>query len=57
MNDNLIAEARCWLADCVWEDVEREDIFEMPDSRIIQAVARHYEGGIAAFILATAGVA
>lgn len=48
----MIDQMRDWLADCTFVDVDADDIKAMPDDRIIRAVARNYDGGIAGFIKA-----
>lgn len=47
---DLIREARSWIADC-FEDV---DVAELSDAEVRSGVQRHYEGGWAAFVAATA---
>jgi hypothetical protein len=49
LNAQEIKEAKSWLMDCVFADVEPEDIEEMTDSTIVKAIARHYDGGIPEF--------
>ncbi len=46
----MIQEARDWLADCVWADMDPEDFAELSDTAVIRGVDRHYEGGWAAFL-------
>ena len=45
-----IQQARQWLTECVWEDIDDDDINEMSDSHIVSGIARHYSGGIEQFI-------
>lgn len=45
-----IAEARAWIADCMWADLEPEDIAELSDAVVISGVARFFDGGLAAFV-------
>lgn len=49
----LLADARSWLMDCVWLDVESEDIAEMSARQILLAVNRHFEGGWINFVAAS----
>jgi hypothetical protein len=44
-----ITEARAWLMDCQWADMESEHVATLSDAMILWAVARHYEGGIEQF--------
>jgi hypothetical protein len=46
-----ITEARAWLCDCTWADVNDSDIMAMSAERIERAIQSHYEGGMDAFIL------
>lgn len=44
-SEALIAEARAWVADCVWRE-DPEDLAAMPDRDVLRSVDRHYEGGL-----------
>ena len=46
-----LKEAREWLMDCTWQDVDPDDIETMPDLTIIAATNRHFCGGIQGFLL------
>lgn len=48
----LMLEARDWVADCVWTNLEPEDFVELIDAAIRNAVESQYEGGWAAFATA-----
>ena len=52
MTNEQLHAAREWLSDCVWADEDVDSIAEMPAEVILRAVARHYAGGLAAFLLA-----
>lgn len=41
--------AREWIAECVWNDLEADEIDELSDSEILKGIRRHFAGGIAAF--------
>lgn len=43
-------DARGWLADCEWQDLTPEDCYDLPIREVWQAIKRHYEGGIDAFL-------
>lgn len=47
-----LQQAKDWLADCVWADVEAEEILmgAIPDDAIGRAIARHFDGSIPAFV-------
>ena len=54
MNNHIEKEAREWLADCVWGDVDTHYIMnEASKEEIVKVVERYYEGGLSAFILAS----
>jgi hypothetical protein len=44
-----LAAAREWIADCVWRDLDADDVAELTDEEVTRGVARHYDGGLAAF--------
>jgi hypothetical protein len=45
-----IQDMRDWLSDCQWNEVDADDIAEMPAERIVRAVGLHYDGGVDAFL-------
>ncbi len=45
--EDLIKEARAWLADLEWAD--EPDFDAMTDEQIRRGVGRHYDGGWAGF--------
>jgi hypothetical protein len=45
-----VTEARAWLSDCEWQDIDADGIAVLSDACVMRAVARHYEGGVRAFI-------
>lgn len=52
----LADEARAWLAEIEWADLNRAEALQLPDEHAIAAVERHYDGGLAAFIADGAAV-
>jgi hypothetical protein len=46
----VLAEMRAWIGDCVWSDLDQDDIAELTDRQIINGVRRHYSGGVHQFI-------
>jgi hypothetical protein len=46
----LADDARAWLAEIEWADLDREEALQLPDEHAIAAVDRHYAGGLTAFI-------
>ena len=47
-----LEQAREWLADCTWPDVEDSEEFwtEFSDEQIERGIERHFGGGLKAFI-------
>lgn len=45
-----VTEARAWLSDCAWADIDAEGIARLSDAVVMRAVARHYDGGLVAFM-------
>lgn len=45
-----IREMRDWIADCVWQDLHEDEVDDLTDEQVVRGVARHYCGGVAAFI-------
>lgn len=53
LNREQLIEARAWLSDCAWgEEAEgdRLNFDTMSDRAIERGVARHFDGGINAFL-------
>lgn len=40
-----VAEARGWVADCMWRE-EPEDLDELTDAQVVRGVDRHFDGGM-----------
>lgn len=47
---HLIGEARGWISDCVWANLEPDDVDDLTDEEIRRGVQRHYDGGWDAFV-------
>jgi len=45
-----VTAARAWLADCTWADADDGVIAALTDACVMRGVARHYEGGVPAFM-------
>ena len=45
-----IADAREWISDCEWGNLEPDDIAELSDIDIVRGVDRHYSGGWEEFL-------
>lgn len=47
---DTIAEMREWAMECEWVE-DADEIAAMNDDVIVRGIARHYDGGVAQFIL------
>lgn len=45
-----IAEARVWVRDCLWTDLDAEDVEDLAPMTIVRGVERFYAGGWDAFL-------
>lgn len=45
-----LKEARDWILDCVWADLNESDVAELTGEQIVKGIQRHYEGGWSAFV-------
>lgn len=45
-----IAEARGWIADCTWRELEEDDVPELTTEQVIKGIQRHYDGGWSQFV-------
>lgn len=52
LQGEALREAYGWLADCTWADIDGEGIAALSPVQVTRAVARHYDGGVAAFLAA-----
>lgn len=50
MTPEQLAEARGWISDCVWPDLEPEDIDQLTAAQVQRGISRHYDGGITQFV-------
>jgi len=55
LNASQLRDARDWLAECQWRDLEPEDIAILTDAQVERGIAEHYEGGVLAFLRADVG--
>lgn len=46
----VITEARDWIADCSWNDLDPEEIEELTDEEVLKGVKKHYSGGLEGFL-------
>lgn len=46
-----LVEARAWIAECAWPDLDESEIADLTPKQIERGIARHYAGGIEAFRL------
>ena len=45
-----LEQARVWVSECVWEDLEPDNAASISDAQIHKAINRHYTGGWAQFV-------
>lgn len=50
MSPSLIQQMRAWIADCIWQDLDAEQVAQLSEARVIQGVRRHYAGGLEQFV-------
>lgn len=41
---------RDWILDCVWADLESDDVTELSDEEVVRGVRAHFDGGITGFL-------
>ncbi len=46
----MLKSMREWLMDCDWRDLDADQIEELEDWRIINAVGRHWDGGLTEYV-------
>jgi len=49
-DEATIKAMRDWVADCVWSDLDPEDVASLTDAEIVAGVRKHYVGGVDAFL-------
>lgn len=50
LSEREIAAAREWIAQCVWADLDPDEVDDLTDRDVIVGIERHYEGGWPAFL-------
>jgi hypothetical protein len=45
-----LKQARAWIAECIWGDIDPDEISSLSDRRIYAGINQHYAGGWAQFI-------
>ena len=46
----VIKEAREWISECQWPDLEPDQVAELSDEQAIAGVRRHFDGGLEEFL-------
>ena len=46
-----VAEAKEWIADCEWGDLDPDDALELTYAQIIRGLQRHFDGGIHGYLV------
>ena len=47
---DTLEQARVWISECVWADVDGPDIPRLSDRQVYAGINRHYAGGWAQFV-------
>jgi hypothetical protein len=50
ISSEQLSAMRDWVSECVWLDIEPEDVAELTERQIVQGIERHYVGGVEAFL-------
>ena len=50
LTGRALNDARDWLKDCTWQDMDEDDFDELTAEQITRGVARHYDGGLVQFL-------
>ena len=50
MTAEQLQDARNWVAECVWGDLEDGDISQLTDAQVVAGIQRHYSGGVEQFV-------
>ena len=45
-----IDEMRAWIGECLWRDIDEDDISSLTDEQVLRGIERHYSGGVECFI-------
>ena len=47
---DTLEQARVWISECVWGDIDGDDIPRLSDAQVHAGINRHYAGGWAQFV-------
>ena len=50
VSKEVLQAMREWASECLWVDIDQDDIDELSDEQILRGVKRHYGGGVTQFI-------
>jgi hypothetical protein len=50
LDEQQLRDARTWVADCEWGDLEPEDVATLSSARLLRGIRRHYGGGLVGFM-------
>jgi hypothetical protein len=50
LTKQMIEDARDWVSECEWADMDDDDLSELTDKQIIQGITRHFDGGWSGFL-------
>lgn len=46
----VIQEARDWISECSWNDLDADEIDDLSDEEVLKGVKKHYSGGLDGFL-------
>ena len=48
--ETISKEAREWIKDCEWANIDDEEIDELSDLEVLSGIENHYDGGLRQFV-------
>lgn len=48
-DEDTLTAMREWVSECVWADMDEEEIAELTATQLMRGVEKHYAGGVAQF--------
>ncbi|NJN13664.1 MAG: peptide ABC transporter substrate-binding protein [Richelia sp. RM1_1_1] len=49
LNPEQLRQAKDWISDCCWEDLDPEDVEELTPDQIERGIDKNFDGGLEAF--------
>lgn len=51
LTEKQLSEARDWIKDCIWGDLDQDDVDDLSNEQIIKGIQDNYNGGLKQFVL------